>query len=139
MNINCIHGIVVLLVLASVEHTANCSKPKVGVKKPNNDNDKQAHNSMEDMLLKIATIIQECVDKKTMNNKDFKRELDNLYSDIVKPEIKNTIKKYTGKVKAIKDKFEKDQQLLMIIDNYNLENKNKIENKKKKSLKWLTK
>jgi len=43
---------------------------------------------MEDMLLKIATIIQECVDKKTMNNKDFKRELDNLYSDIVKPESK---------------------------------------------------
>jgi len=44
--------------------------------------------------------------------------------------VKNTIKKYTVKVKKIKDKFEKDQQLLMIIENYNLENKNKIEVRK---------
>lgn len=46
---------------------------------------------MENMLLNIATIIQGCVDKKTMNNKDFKRKLDKMYSEIVKPASKYEI------------------------------------------------
>lgn len=36
------------------------------------------------MLLKIATIIQGCIDERTMNNKQFKTKLDDLYKDIVK-------------------------------------------------------
>jgi len=37
----------------------------------------------ENMLLNIATIIQGCIDEKTMNNKQFKSNLDKLYEKSV--------------------------------------------------------
>lgn len=40
------------------------------------------------MLLTIASIIQDCVDKKTMNDKNFKKRLDDLYNDLVRPKSK---------------------------------------------------
>jgi len=40
------------------------------------------------MLLKVATIIQACIDKRTMDNKDFKTKLDDLYNDLVMPTSK---------------------------------------------------
>lgn len=36
------------------------------------------------MLLNVATIIQKCIDEKSMNNKDFKKKLDKLYGNVIK-------------------------------------------------------
>ncbi|KAF0773477.1 Uncharacterized protein FWK35_00008977, partial [Aphis craccivora] len=98
MNINYIQGKVILIVLACVLHanygnTAVKSKSKNQLaKSPSSSKNKNNEVSLKDpkndpieqMLLKIATIIQGCIDEKTMNNKEFKTKLDNLYKNIVK-------------------------------------------------------
>jgi len=45
--------------------------------------DDKKNNEVEQMLLNIATIIQGCIDDRTMNNKEFKIKLDKLYEKVV--------------------------------------------------------
>lgn len=47
--------------------------------------DTDANYSMGDMLLTVATVIQRCVDDRTMSNKQFKQQLDNMYSNTMEP------------------------------------------------------
>lgn len=57
------------------------SKSKLKNKKVDTD----ADSSMRDMLLTVATVIQRCVDDRTMSNKQFKQQLDNMYSNTIEP------------------------------------------------------
>lgn len=42
-------------------------------------------NENPQILSAVASAIQHCVDKKTMNSKKFKKRLDDLYNDAIKP------------------------------------------------------
>ncbi|NP_001280322.1 uncharacterized protein LOC100169287 precursor [Acyrthosiphon pisum] len=123
MNINYAQGIV-LIVLACVLHT-NCTKTEKSDKVPSKSNLKDDQKSLdvkkndgeaEKMLLNIATIIQGCIDKRTMNNKEFKIKLDNLYKNFVMKTIKKSITKLTNKVNDIKKQYEKDVKVLKIMN-----------------------
>uniref|UniRef100_A0A2S2NQ21 Uncharacterized protein n=1 Tax=Schizaphis graminum TaxID=13262 RepID=A0A2S2NQ21_SCHGA len=124
MNIIYAKGIVVLIVLACVLHTNGARTDRSSSKLDNNSfkksssnlsNDENKNGSVEQMLLNIATIIQRCIDDKTMNNKEFKTKLDNLYKNLVNKEIQNAIKKYTKKVVKIKQQYEDDVKVLEIM------------------------
>ncbi|KAL5243311.1 hypothetical protein ACI65C_010721 [Semiaphis heraclei] len=147
MNINYVQGIV-LIVIACVLHT-NCKKAE----KPLNKSDKfleknpsksshkrdgkllndKKKNEVENMLLTIASIIQDCVDKKTMNDKNFKKRLDDLYNDLVRPKITNAINKQLIEVEEIKKKFEEDVEVLKKMDSTPVSNNSKKSGKKQKT------
>ncbi|XP_022160314.1 uncharacterized protein LOC111026523 [Myzus persicae] len=140
MNINYAQGIV-LIVIACVLHTS-CSKTeksdkqlvKVSSKSNDKDDKKSLHDEkkksdVEEMLLNIASIIQECLDNRTMNNKEFKIKLDKLYFNLVKTSIQKLLDKQLVKVKDVQKKYEKDLELLKIMnsmpDNGSSKNKDK--------------
>ncbi|XP_060840876.1 uncharacterized protein LOC132921721 [Rhopalosiphum padi] len=125
MNIIYAKGIVVLIVLACVLHT-NCARTERSLSKLDNNsklktstsnlsNNEKKNGSVEQMLLNIATIIQGCIDEKTMNNKEFKTKLDNLYKNLVNDKIQNKLKTYTKKVMKIKQQYEDDVKVLKIM------------------------
>lgn len=140
MNINYAQGIV-LIVLACVLHT-NCAKPdkpleKVPSKSIHKDDQKSLDvkkndSAAEKMLLNIATIIQGSIDEKTMNNKEFKIKLDNLYKNLVMMKIKKLITKHTIKVNDIKKKYEKDVKILKIMNSMPDSGSSKNSNKSSK-------
>ncbi|CAI6351420.1 unnamed protein product [Macrosiphum euphorbiae] len=140
MNINYAQGIV-LIVLACVLHT-NCAKSDKNLEKvTSKSNPKDGEKSLdvkknegdaETMLLNIATIIQGCIDERTMNNKEFKIKLDNLYRNLVMKRINKLITKLTTKVNDIKKKYEKDVEVLKIMNSMPDSGSSKNDNKKSK-------
>ncbi|XP_060868973.1 uncharacterized protein LOC132943862 [Metopolophium dirhodum] len=140
MNINYAQGIV-LIVLACVLRT-NCAiseKPLEKVPSKSNHKDdqksldvKKNDGAAEKMLLNIATIIQGCIDEKTMNNKDFKIKLDNLYKNLVMKKINKLIAKLTTKVNDIKKQYEKDVEVLKIMNSMPDSRSSKYNNKSSK-------
>ncbi|XP_026812081.1 uncharacterized protein LOC113553118 [Rhopalosiphum maidis] len=143
MNIIYAKGIVVLIVLACVLHT-NCARTEKSSSKLGNNsklkkstsnlsNDEKNNGSIEQMLLNIATIIQGCIDEKTMNNKEFKTKLDNLYKNLVNKKIKNKLKTYTKKAMKIKQQYEDDVKVLEIMKSGAGSENSKTKNKPKKS------
>ncbi|KAL4130832.1 hypothetical protein QTP88_008211 [Uroleucon formosanum] len=150
MNITYAQGIV-LIVLACVLHT-NCAnneksstksnKPlaKVPSKSNHKDNkkslgDQKNIDETENMLLNIATIIQRCIDERTMNNKEFKLILDKLYKKSVMKKLQKLTKKLMVKVHNIKKKYETDVEVLKIINSMPDSSKNKNEPSKKSNKK----
>ncbi|CAH1711492.1 uncharacterized protein LOC114126897 [Aphis gossypii] len=129
MNINYIQGKVILIVLACVLHanygkTGKLKSKNQLEKSPSSSKNKNHEVSLKDpkndpiekMLLKIATIIQGCIDERTMNNKQFKTKLDDLYKDIVKDPVNESIVEHMKKVKNIKKKYDEDVKLLKIMN-----------------------
>ncbi|XP_025406693.1 uncharacterized protein LOC112680724 [Sipha flava] len=118
-------GLVVLLVLAcAVVHTS-CENVAFDV--PNSTgykansainarNGQQSDSELEKMLLNVASIIQKCIDNRTMNNKKFKKNLDKLYDRMVKPNIKRVIKENMLRYNNIKDLYEEKQLMLIIMN-----------------------
>ncbi|XP_025200807.1 uncharacterized protein LOC112598521 [Melanaphis sacchari] len=148
MNINYAQGIVFFIVLACALHTnytkaeKSLSKSDLQLEKTisdfesknNNNSSKNKKNNglVENMLLNIATIIQGCIDERTMNNKTFKKKLDKLYENTVTNKIQKLITKYSAKVMKIKKQYEQDIELLKTMKSDKKSKNGKIKNKPSK-------
>ncbi|VVC31866.1 Hypothetical protein CINCED_3A010780 [Cinara cedri] len=130
MNINYTRGLIVLIVLGCAIQTSctksskNPAKPSNGETKSGDDKtaaksnnkptkkDAKPESEVENMLLGVAETIQKCIDEKTMNNKDFKQKLDNLYKNLVKDKIDIAIKESIAVVNEIETNFKNKQEIL---------------------------
>lgn len=56
-----------------------------------NKKGEKSNSEGENVLSNIATLIQSCIDNRTMNNKTFKKRLDTLYKNSARPKSKYII------------------------------------------------